>query len=275
VIERAREKPKAPALTSRELRRRRGRALAIRYAVGVGLPTILSVVYYGCLATPQYESEAIFALQASSDPLAAPSGKGGSKDVKVLREYILSRDLSDLLAHEQGLAEHYAQANADRWVRLPAGASLDEVHAYFLGKLRVTHDSASNVLKVRVRAFSPEKAQAFAQAIVSASEAKVRDISAKAQENLIRVAQDRLARAEASPRAPPYELERGREALEHARDEAADHDVFVAVIAEPALAHGPAYPKKLWGIATVCLGSLALVAVLSLLASAVREHAHF
>jgi capsular polysaccharide transport system permease protein len=271
VIERAREPKQGLPPSSRELRRRRARRLAIRFLLGVGVPTLAAIVYYGFVAAPQYDSTAVLALEQSADPLGPPA-KTGSKDVKVVREHIRSRAMVDVLAREHGLAEHYKSGG---WLSgLDQDAGADRTFEYFLEKLKITHDPKSNTIKVRVRAFSPERALAFNRAIVAAADAKVREISDIATGNILRMAEDRVAKAR-NKGEQSRELDYALDGLERAREEAARTSAYLVVISEPSLPDAPAHPKRLWSIATVFVTALALVAIFSLLGSAVREHAQF
>jgi capsular polysaccharide transport system permease protein len=119
--------------------------------------------------------------------------------------------------------------------RLDPDAGAEETYAYYLGKLAVQRDAQANVLTIRTRAFTPEAAQRLTRAAVAAAETKVRELSDRAERNR----------------------------------------VYLAVVAPPSLPDAAAYPKRLWAVATVVVTSLALVAILSLLGAAIREHAHF
>ncbi|HTM23220.1 MAG TPA: hypothetical protein VL172_22015, partial [Kofleriaceae bacterium] len=50
------------AVTSRELRRRRLRRIALVSSLCVGLPTLLATIYYAALASPQYDSVAVVTI---------------------------------------------------------------------------------------------------------------------------------------------------------------------------------------------------------------------
>ena len=50
--------PPAGEASAKAVRKQRARRAAIRLAIGVGLPTILSMFYYGCIVTQQFESVA-------------------------------------------------------------------------------------------------------------------------------------------------------------------------------------------------------------------------
>lgn len=277
-----------PALppTARELRRQRARRLALRFAIGVGVPTLIAIVYSGFLAAPQYDSVAVIAIESHEAHSEAASGRdsnaGNQRDARLLREQIKSRAM---LAALEGFAAHYR--GGDWLAGLDDDAGTEETFDYYRDKVVVTQEPQSNVLHVRVRAFSAAEAQRFAQAIVAASEAWVDELSAMAAAELITPAEQEVARARdrlvaARTAAEPTDLtvadrslEAAVEALQEARLDAAAAQRRLIVVAPPSLATDPSRPRPAWDIATVLVTSAVLVAVLSLLGAAIREHANF
>jgi capsular polysaccharide transport system permease protein len=290
--------------TSRELRRRRARALGIGFAVWVALPTAIAAVYYGLIATPQYESIAILTVESSES--AAPTAErpesflphqASSRDVQLAREYIRSRAMLEVLARDHGVVEHYQDPAADRWSRLAAGASREEVYDYFQEKVQVSGDSSAGTLTLRVRAFSSAKATEIGKAVIATAEAMMNEVSGRAQRDQLergaieaKEAQARLARALAAVAAAGpkvdealtvekdlarHSLEAALANLEASRVQSARQRRYLIAIAEPSVADQATYPRRLWNVLTVFITAVALAGVLSLLIAAIREHAKF
>lgn len=194
----------ARASTAKQLRRLRARRLILRMLVGVGLPTALSIVYYGALVQPEYESIATFTVQsadgsgsASALQLIVASVPGSaSRDVMLVREYIQSRDMLEHLTREHAFTDHYAEAGVDWFSRLAPDAPAEDRYDYYLEHVSVEHDETSGVLTLRVRAFSREKAHQLAEAILAASEQMVNRLSERARADRIDLARRELGRAE-------------------------------------------------------------------------------
>jgi capsular polysaccharide transport system permease protein len=210
--------------SSRDLRRVRARRLLARVVLWVVAPTLLAIGYYGCWASAQYESVAVVTVQsnetsaANLDALSAilpPSGSG--RDVLLVREYILSRAMLDVLVSEHDLAGHYQRSGADWWSRLSHDASSEDVYDYYLDKVKVSHDSNSRTLTLRVRAFSAASAEQFANAIIKSSENVVNALSERARADRMKLAEAEVAKAQ-------ERLGRAREALLHLQAEGADID---------------------------------------------------
>jgi capsule polysaccharide export protein KpsE/RkpR len=285
--------PTAPAAQSlpasaKELRRQRARRMAMRFGLGVGIPTLIAIIYSLFLAKPQYDSHAVLeveSVEAHSDVTRAhDSNAGNQRDAKMLKEKFQSRAMLDKLL-ALGFAEHYRGGD---WISgLDDDAGTEETFDYFRKKVAVTGEGSSNVLHIRVRAFAPAKAQEFAQAIVSSATTWIDELSTRAAKELIEPAEAELVRAKAALAAAPPEpgnvervvadrqVEAAVQGLQEARLDAAAARRRVNVIAEPSLATDASRPRPAWDIATVLVTSAVLVSVLSLLGAAVREHANF
>lgn len=195
--------PPQPA-TTRDLRRRRARRLVLRLVLGVGLPTTIAAVYYGFLATPQYESTASFTIQSadSSGPaslellIATVPGSGAPRDAMLVQSYVQSRDMLQQLVDEHDFIEHYSDPNIDYLSRLAPDASFEEVYEYYQDKVEAEHDTQSGVVTLRVRAFSAEKAREMADAILAASEAMMNRMMDQARQDRIELAEAEVQRAE-------------------------------------------------------------------------------
>jgi len=286
-----------------EIRRRRARRLALRYLVCVGLPTLLAFAYYGLIASPQYDSRAVIAIESNEGRDAAEvtkkkdSNAGNQRDARMLRDYIRSHEVLEKLAAEHGLVAHY-QSGGDWWARLAGDAGRDDTYDYYRHKVEVKQETSSNVLDLRVRAFAPAVAKEAADAIVAEAKAWTARLSEQGgreqlapAEHEVELAKERLAAARraapAAGTAPDYdpavmELELADKALDSAlenlqatRLEVARAARYLVVITAPTSPDAAAAPKRGWDIATVFVCALVLTSVISLLGAAVREHANF
>ena len=194
----------SPANTARLLRKKRAKALAMRLGLGVGLPTLIAAVYFGFVATPQYESVGAFTIQ-SADNASAPTiellvasvpGSGATRDAMLVQQYVQSRDMLQELVDEHRFVEHYSAGWVDYWSRLPPDAAFEDVYEYYQDKVDAEYDSHSSVVTVTVRAFSAEKAHEIASAILASSERKVNEMMEQARRDRIELAQREVSRAE-------------------------------------------------------------------------------
>lgn len=190
------------------------RALPRLYWLTVVLPFVLISIYIGALQSPKYESEAAILVQ-NADPLATslPSvelgllslgGANEAQDAALVESFIRSRRLFDQLQDKHGLLQHWQEDTVDWVSRLPRLADKKEQFDYYLSMVRVQVDPDSGVVRLAVRAYSPEKAQTVLTDIVELSEQFINQ-----------VAQD-LARSQVG--FAEYELERAYERVKSARN---------------------------------------------------------
>jgi len=196
--------PVSKVSTAAALRKKRARRLALRLVLGVGLPTLIAGIYFGLVATPQYQSVSTFTIQ-SADTQSAPTlellvatvpGSGATRDVLLVQSYVQSRDMLRQLMEEHGFVEHYSSEDVDWWSRLPADAPFEDIYDYYDDKVIAEYDSLSSVVTVRVRAFSAAKARELAEAILASSEQMVNRMMEQARTDRIELSLEEVRRAE-------------------------------------------------------------------------------
>jgi capsular polysaccharide transport system permease protein len=200
---------------AKAVRRKRSRRLAVRLGLFVLLPSALATTYYVGVASPQFESYAIFTVQSSEQRpslgvggllAGLADGSGGGHDALVVRDYALSRDMLTRLDKERGFIAHYKSRSADFISRLGPSASFEEAYSYFGRKVSCDYDQVSGSLTLRVRAFSPEQAVSVSAAILSYSEEMVNKLSERER-------RDRTAYADAGVKKAEERLTAARKAI--------------------------------------------------------------
>jgi len=188
------------------VRRQRSRRLAKRVALYVVLPTALATTYYAALASPQYESYAIFTVQSSElrpalgvDGLLAglASGGGMGHDALAVRDYVLSRDMLARLDQDHHFIAHYKDRGHDLLSRLRGDASFEEAYDYFGHKVTADYDQISGSVTLRVRAFDPKTAASLAGSILKYSEEMVNKLSERERRDRTAYAESEVQKAEA------------------------------------------------------------------------------
>jgi capsular polysaccharide transport system permease protein len=283
------------AVTSRELRRRRLRRIALVSSLCVGLPTLLATIYYAALASPQYDSVAVVTIGGGD----AISGKTPAAELDLLRWHMLAPAALDEMDREHRLIAHYQDGGVDWWSRLGADAGSDKIYKYYRKKVVVTHERDTATLTLRVRAFDPQVAQQVAAGLVESSRRYVDEQAAKAGAKIVNpvqrsvdAARKRLAAARAKLAAVPAgqtpdselqlesdlaheQVTAAMRKMEDARQEASRKEHELVVVMPPSLPDEASEPRPLWSISTVFVTTSALLGVIWLLIAAVREHSRF
>ena len=152
----------------------------------VGVPTLLSVIYFGLFATDIYVSEASFAIRSStssgstgglSSLLSSSIVSSGTQDSQLIADYVQSHDMLAELQKRIDIKTHYSDEAVDILSRLKNDATQEEVREFFREHVRIIRDSQSDVLTLTVRAFDPVVSQEIASAIIDISESLINRIS--------------------------------------------------------------------------------------------------
>lgn len=167
------------------------------FLVTVALPTALSIVYFGLIASPQYQSEVEFVVrgQTSQTPSmlsglisAATSGGGGSEDTYAVQEYITSRDAAQLMLRTRDLAKVFDTPKADFVARYPnfyTGTTFEHFYAYYQRHVEAELDTITGISTLRVQTFSADDSQRIARALIAAAEQLVNEMNERQRENTI------------------------------------------------------------------------------------------
>jgi capsular polysaccharide transport system permease protein len=207
------------------LRKARTRRLLKRLVVFVGLPTALAGIYFGALASDQYESYSLFTVQSSElRPNLGMEGllaglatgvNGSGQDALAVRDYVLSRDMLARLDKEHGFIAHFKAPHNDFISRLRQSASFEEAYDYFGHKVYADYDQTSGAITVRVRAFTADKAAEFSRSVLAYSEEMVNKLSERERH-------DRTAYAEADVNKAEERLAAARKAIVELQQKHAD-----------------------------------------------------
>ena len=274
----------SPPPSAEALRARRARALRWRFAIGVGLPTLLAVIYYLGLASPQYDATATLAIESAAHERGARDAH--VRDASLLADQLRSRTTLDTVDGKLALLAAYRADGIDFWSRLRGGkaASL----RYFQRMVDLEVDRDSGAIALRARAFAPATALALAEALVECADAWIATRAVAAGEQRLPDAAAAVSDAEAALRSALATGELGDAvAVEVARqrvtraladqatliDELARTRPHLIVVRAPSVDDEPSAPRRAWAIATVAAVAFALVSIASLLLAAIREHA--
>ncbi|TNE60795.1 MAG: sugar transporter [Alphaproteobacteria bacterium] len=125
---------------------------------------LVCLVYYVGLASNRYAPEArVYVKSIGGDALdSMPSvaslalgGGGSSQDLRLLADYLHSRDLMLIVDEKLGVRAHYADKQWDFISRLSDNASDEDFLKYFRSHVLLNVDDQSGILSVRALGFTP------------------------------------------------------------------------------------------------------------------------
>lgn len=175
----------------------RHRGLIYSFLVLVCLPVLLSTFYLFVFAEDQYASTVGFTVRREENTSASSllgglsqlAGSGGSMETDILYEYIQSQEIVTAIDERIGLAAIYSTY----WPRDPVFSlwtdpSTEDLRDHWSRMVRISYDSASQLIELRVMAFTADDAQRIAQEILAESQKMINTLNQRAREDIMRYA---------------------------------------------------------------------------------------
>ncbi len=179
--------------------RKRHWILALSFAVMVLLPAALTALYLWTMAADEYASTVGFSVRreengSAMELIGGISGlsNSSSSDTDILYEFLKSQKLVADMEAELGLRKMWSKPTTDPIFAFDSNGSIEDLVDYWSKMVRISYDSSSRLIEVRVLAFTADDATAIAQALFEESSNMINDLSAIAREDSIRYAKEEL-----------------------------------------------------------------------------------
>ena len=194
--------PVKPTAGSAQVRRRHG-LLLLSFVLLVLLPVGITAYYLWEKAVDQYASTVGFSVrrEEAGSALGLLSGisalsKSSSSDTDILYEFLQSQKLVADMETKLGLRAMWSKPEDDPIFAFDPTGSIEDLVDYWARMVRISYDSTSGLLEVRVLAFSPTDATAIATALFEESSDMINDLSTIAREDAIRYSREELETAQ-------------------------------------------------------------------------------
>jgi len=184
----------------------------------VVVPTLLSVLYFGLMASDVYISEARFVVRSPDRQTASSLGlilKGAASfsrsqdDTYTVHDFMLSRDALKRLVADDSIDKAFASDRVDlfsRFAGLDGDHSFEALHRYYQKHVDIQLDSASSISTLTVRAFTPEDSWRINQKLLVMSETLVNQLNERGRQDMIHFASSEVANAENKAKAAALAL---------------------------------------------------------------------
>lgn len=172
----------------------------------VVLPTLLSTLYFGLIASDIYVSESRFVVrspqrQASTGLGALFQGAGFSRsqdDTYTVHDYIFSRDALKQLDTQLALNKEFSSGHVDIFSRFSAldwDDSFEALYHYYQKHVTLDMDSLSSISTLNVSAFSPEIAYQINERLLEMSETLVNQLNERGRQDMLAFANQEVLEA--------------------------------------------------------------------------------
>lgn len=196
-----------PRMTPVQFVVRRIRALDRLLLVSVVIPTLLSILYFGVLASDVYVSESRFIVRSPDKP--AMSGVGmllksaagfstAGDEIYAAKDFVTSRDALKTVDSAGEFRRAYTRPEIslfDRFNPLGFAGSFEELYEYYQKKVTAAQDSESSIITLTVKAYKAEDALRINQRLLEMAEATVNRLNDRARRDLIRTSTNEVVEA--------------------------------------------------------------------------------
>jgi len=193
------------------------------FLITVVIPTVLAVLYFGMFASDIYISESRFIVRSPDKP--ATSGLGvllkstgfanAGDEIYAAHDYVLSRDALRALNRNGAFVRAYTAPSVSIFDRFNAGGfgdTFEDLYKYYEKKVTVQQDSTSSIVKLTVRAYTPQDARRFNEQLLEMAEATVNKLNERGRQDLIHFAEREVADAKAKSQTAALALSAYRNA---------------------------------------------------------------
>lgn len=173
----------------------------ISFLLMVLVPIAVSTWYLYARAADQYASTLGFVVRSEDvssavdvfSGLSSTLGGGGQHDSDILYEFIRSARLVKSVDEKLDISEAFSRhADVDPLLSYDKSGTIEDLTNYWQRAVRISYDTGSGLIEVRVLAFDPNDAQDIANEIYAASSEMINNISAVAREDTTRYARQDL-----------------------------------------------------------------------------------
>ncbi|UOA08871.1 hypothetical protein [Methylobacter sp. S3L5C] len=183
------------------------------FLLTVVIPTFLSIVYFGFIASDVYISESSFVVRSPERQTASPLGmllKGtgfssSQDDSYTVQDYILSRDALSSLNDKLNIGKAFASTDVDIFSRFAGldrwDTSFEALYKYYQKKVEVELDPLSSITTLTVRSFTAEDSFKINEQLIEISEALINQLNETGRQDMIRFAAGEVSTAEQKAKA--------------------------------------------------------------------------
>lgn len=196
---------------------RRRRIPSLLFLLVVVLPLVISVIYFGFIASDVYVSESQFVVRSPEKPEPTALGAilqtagftNASDEAYAAQSFAVSRDALRGINRNGAFEKAYTRPSisiVDRFNPLGIWGSFEHLYKYFQDKVTLDNDSTTQITTLAVRAFTPQDAYRFNQQLLGMTEATVNKLNERGRTDLVQYAQADVDTAKARSQAAAIAL---------------------------------------------------------------------
>ncbi|NMW18880.1 MAG: hypothetical protein HKK66_07665 [Chlorobiaceae bacterium] len=163
------------------------------------IPTLLSIIYFGFIASDIYISESRFVVRNPERQIptglgAIIQGAGFSRsqdDTYNVQEFMLSRDALSKINYQINLREAFARSGIDIFSRFNAlglDNSIEALFRFYQNHVEINLNTSSSIAVLKVKAFNTDDAYRMNEMLLQMGEQFINRLNERGRQDLIRFA---------------------------------------------------------------------------------------
>lgn len=178
------------------------------FIVIVVIPTLVSIVYFGLIASKVYISESTLVIRTPEKSTPSMLGQilqgvgfsSSQNDAYTVKDYITSRDAMSELIKKMSLKQSFEKDSIDPFNRFGGiiywRNNLEEFYKYYQRMVTASLDPVSTILTLKTRAYTAKNAYEMNALLLAQSEELVNKLNMRGQKDMIDFAETNVAKAE-------------------------------------------------------------------------------
>lgn len=169
------------------------------FIITVIIPTVLSVLYFGFIASDVYVSESRFVVRSPDKPETSGLGillkstgfSTGGDEIYAAESFIQSRDALKALNRGNAFAQAYSAPGIsfiDRFNGFGFNGSFEKLYKYYKSMVSIDHETTASITTLTVRAYTPQEAYRVNSQLLGMAEATVNQLNERGRQDLIHFA---------------------------------------------------------------------------------------
>lgn len=193
------------------------------FQVTVLIPTILSILYFGLIASSVYVTESHIVVRTPQNETGTslsmfvqdPTSSKADEDIYAVRDFMLSRNALRELDNDSRLRKAFAASRADPFSRFPSflyfwSDSFEALYLYYQRRVDVEIDTDASILTLTTRAFTAEDSYEMNRRLLALAEGLVNELNERGRQDMVRFAQREVDETQAKAKVAAAALARFR-----------------------------------------------------------------
>jgi capsular polysaccharide transport system permease protein len=170
------------------------------FGIFVVLPTLISIIYFGFMASDVYISESRYVVRSPEKTAASGLGlilasagfASASEEAHAAQSFVESRAALLAINRNHAFERAFTRSNiswVDRFNAFGLGGSFENLYKYYMNRVEIDNDVVTSISTLTVRAYTPEDAYRINEQLLDMSEQTVNSMNLRGRKDMIRFAQ--------------------------------------------------------------------------------------